>query len=401
MGHFQDSRFFGFSGRAIWVTVVLGGIVVGLFFIPETIKFALNSGRASGSKKVAALDAKRDGGASGRAAPADRGSLSPALLKDISATVSTAPAPVRTGPETGARKTAEGHDRENSSLFSGWNFRVKAGEPRGGVQIPSNLSLDGFGSKDFQALIKQGGVDVRSFVRRRLSNNAQGEEIALAFVKRLEVAGRESSKELSTSQVQSGLRDLHVGTLQDLYRAGADRGLVLEWLKIPIVNFIDEKVGVNASKQVRASFAPRMVLKGVSVRQRRSGGWGLDGRSPANLSAELGLTGSDIERVVVFANGRRVGEYPGPAPRGDNARFVRVSGEASGVWTFVAYDRFGARPFWKSYSFYPRVRRFRQSATGEYQVLFRPESAPNSLDRFFVVGSSVSRQTSDPMVSMF
>lgn len=401
MGDFQDSRFFGFSGRTIWVTIVLVGIVVGLFFIPETIKFALNSGRSSGGKKIASVDPKRDGGAQTRVLPVDRGSLSPALLRDISSSVAAAPTPARNPTQGGGRKASEGHDREEPGIFSGWNFKVKAGEPRGTTQVPSNLSLESIGSKEFQNLIRQSNVDVRSFVKRKLYNNAAGEEVVLSFVRQLDDVARESSKEAATHQAQAGVRDLHVKTIQDLYRSGADRGVVLEWLKVPIVSLIDEKAGVNAVRQVRTSFAPRMTLKGVSVRQRRTQGWGLDGRSSASLSADVGFIGSDVERVVVYANGRRISESPGPAPRGDNTRVMRVNGDASGVWTFVAYDRFGARPYWKSYSFYPRVRRFRQSATGEYQIAFRPESAPNSLDRFFVVGSSLSRQTSDPMVSKF
>jgi hypothetical protein len=71
------------------------------------------------------------------------------------------------------------------------------------------------------------------------------------------------------------------------------------------------------------------------------------------------------------------------------------------VWTFVAYDRFGARPYWKSYSFYPKVRRFRQGRSGEYVIAFKPNSAPNSLDRFFLVGSSALRQSGDSMISTF
>ena len=90
MGNFQDSRFFGFSGRTLWVTVVIVAVVVGLFFIPETIKFALYSKKLptvsrslSESKK---LPAKVE---------TDRAAISPEALKAISSSVSTTPAPAK------------------------------------------------------------------------------------------------------------------------------------------------------------------------------------------------------------------------------------------------------------------------------------------------------------------
>ena len=104
---------------------------------------------------------------------------------------------------------------------------------------------------------------------------------------------------------------------------------------------------------------------------------------------------------MVYANGRKIAEVSGPRNPGDTNRMVRAGGDAHGVSTFVAYDRFGAKPFWKSYSFYPRVRRFRQNRSGEYMIAFKPISAPNSLDRFFLVGSSVLRQSGDSMISTF
>ena len=217
----------------------------------------------------------------------------------------------------------------------------------------------------------------------------------------LDLAARESAKGIAAKQLLSGLQDLHVSTIQALSRSGLDRGAILEWLKLPIVAFVDDRVGLHAQEKIQNYFVPRLTLREVNVRQRQTQGWGMDGRTPASLRAELSFRGTDIERVMVYANGRKVAEMAGPRNAVDNRRSIRVSGDAHGVWTFVAYDRFGAKPYWKSYSFYPKVRRFRQSRSGEYMIGFKANSAPNSLDRFFLVGSSALRQNTDSMVSTF
>jgi hypothetical protein len=79
-----------------------------------------------------------------------------------------------------------------------------------------------------------------------------------------------------------------------------------------------------------------------------------------------------------------------------------VTGDATGVWSFVALDRFGARPYSKSYAFYPRVQSFLQNPNGDYEIDFQPDSAPNSLDKYFFIGSSGgARRAGDGIISTF
>lgn len=396
MAHFQESRFFGLSGRTLVVTIVIGLVVVGFFFLPPMIKHALQSSGKVGDKRASLEKGSRREGKQGDASA--RGALSPDILKAINSSVEGTPTPKAAPPA--ARK--DNDDGERQGLFSGWDFKVKAGEPNGAVvRVPASMSLDKIGGKEFQGLLKQSQGDVRQFIKKRLSKNAEAESIVLTFMDQMELAARERAKGMSDKEILAGLQELHVSTIQALSRAGLDRGAILEWLKLPIVSFIDDRVGLHAQEKVRDYFVPRLTLRAVNVRQRRSDGWGMDGRSPATLRVELGFQGSDIEKIVVFANGRKISQAAGPRSSDDDHRSIRVSGDAHGVWTFVAYDRFGGRPYWKSYSFYPRVTRFRQNRNGEYMVAFRPNSAPNSLDRFFLVGSSVLSQNSDSMVSKF
>ena len=396
MAPFQESRFLGLSGRTIVVTLVIAAAVVGLFFIPEAIKFALNSPGKSGGERRAAVDARARREV--KEHTEDKGSLSPEVLKAVNSAVNATPTPSRQG----ARKDGDEAAPERPGLFDGWNFKVKAGESAGpAVQVPASMSIEKLGGKEFQGLLKQSRNDVRGFVKKQISKNIEAQSVVETFMDQLDLAARESAKGMSTKQLLTGLQDLHVSTIQALSRAGLDRGTILEWLKLPIVSFIDDRVGLHAQEKIQDYFVPRMVLRDVNVRQRQTRGWGMDGRSPATLRAELSFRGTDIEKVMVYANGRKISEMPGPRSASDNQRSIRVSGDAHGVWTFVAYDRFGARPYWKSYSFYPKVRRFRQGRNGEYMVSFKPNSAPNSLDRFCLVGSSALRQKMDSMVSTF
>ena len=403
MGNFQDSRFFGFSGRTIWVTVLIGGIVVGLFFIPETIKFALYSKKSP--------VAGRSASESKRAAKSEnaKASLSPEALKAISSTVSSnqapATAPSQQPPKQGAGKKSSdaADDGDRPGLFSGWDFRVKASEAGGGVtQVPPSLTLEKIGSKEFQALVRRSQADVRRFNKKYARRIRQAPEITSTFLDQLELASRDSAKGLAPQVLLEGLQDLHVSTIKALAQAGADRGVVLEWLKLPMVAFLDDRVGLHAMEKIKGYFVPRIFLKKVTVREGLSNGWGADGRSPVSLRAEVDVRGTDVEKIVVYNNGKKVMETRGANIGSDGAKVVKMRGDAYGVWTIVAEDRFGSNTYWRSYSFYPKARRFRQKDNGEYVIAFRRDSAPNSLDRYFLVGSSKLRQpSSEATISMF
>lgn len=396
MAPFQDSRFLGLSGRTIVVTLLIAAAVIGLFFIPEAIKFALHSPGKSGGEKRPSIDTRARREAKEKAE--DKGALSPEALKSLSSSVSATPA---SGRQT-SRKDGDEGGGERPGLFEGWNFKIKAGESHApAAQVPTSMSIEKLGGKEFQGLLKQSRNDVKTFIKKQIPKNMEAQSVAETFMDQLDLAARESAKGMAVKQLLGGLQDLHVSTIQALSRAGLDRGTILEWLKLPIVSFVDDRVGLHAQEKIRDYFVPRLTLRMVNVRQRPTQGWGMDGRSPATLRAELSFRGSDVEKVMVFTNGRKVSETAGPRNSSDNQRSVRVSGDAHGVWTFVAYDRFGARPYWKSYSFYPKVRRFRQGRSGEYVIAFKPNSAPNSLDRFFLVGSSALRQSGDSMISTF
>lgn len=403
MANFQDSRFFGMSPRAVLAGVIAVAVVVGLFFIPETVKFLFDAKPRQAKERVALQSDKKVNKPA--ATEGDRAALAPDSLNQVRSEVARAKAGNAT---SSARSSKKGGDAEDSNrgegLFTGWNFRVKAGGQGGeNAQLPQGLSMDRVSSREGVAFLRRGAADVRRFLRTERVDKTEMTDIGESFISELEDVPPAAAKGVPAEEIANRLREAHVATLRAMYRAGADRGFLMRWIDVPVVKFIDDRGGVGAVRKLRSSFAPRIALSDVSVRQRQVRGWGADGRAPASVQLELSIKGSDIDHIVVYANGRQVQSVrPSPAAFAD-VRSIRVAGDAYGVWSFVVYDKYGTRPYTKSYSFYPRVRAFSQSADGTYQIAFMQGSARNSLDRYFFAGASTrpSMTSRDPFIARF
>jgi hypothetical protein len=335
----------------------------------------------------------------------DRAALAPDSLNQVRSEVARAKAGGGSSNTKQSKKPSEGEDsNRGEGLFSGWNFRVKAGTQGSEMaQLPQGLTIDRISSKDGIAFLRRGSVDVRRFVKTERVDKTEIADIAETFIAEIEAVGPASAKGASADEITNRLRTAHVATLRALYRAGADRGFLMRWIEVPVVKLIDERGGVGAVRKLRASFAPRISLSDVSVRQRQMRGWGADGRAPASVRLDLSVKGTDIDRIVVYANGKQVRDMRMAQASFSDVRTVTVGGDAYGVWSFVVYDKYGTRPYTKSYSFYPRVRAFSQAPDGTYQIAFMQGSARNSLDRYFFAGASSrpSMTSRDPFIARF
>jgi hypothetical protein len=318
-------------------------------------------------------------------------------LKDVKA-------PVRRGGSDESLDIPKGSTNKGG-ILSGWDFSVKARRSASDnvVEEPKSLPFDKIVSKDGINFLKQGRGAIPQFLKSESLSISLVEDSIEPLQREVDavVAGNASSTD-NPQDTANRLRMAHVAALRGLISAGADRGVLLRWLDIPIIKFIDKQGGVKAARRIRDAFQPRMSLVDVTVRQRVQRGWGSNGQEPAFISAEMAVSSSDVQKVVVFANGRMINSYNLGYGAPGEPRSIRIDGDASGVWTFVAYDTFGARPYTKSYSFYPKASVFRQDSEGKFQIAFLPGSARNSLDRFFMVGTSARRQQqSDASFSMF
>lgn len=403
MANFQDSRFFGMSPRAVLAGVIAVAVVVGLFFIPETVKFLFDAKPRQSKDRVAVTAEKK--ASKPTTTEVDRAALAPDSLNQVKSEVARAKAGNSSATAKSSRKTADGDDsNRGEGLFSGWNFRVKAGT--GGAenaQLPQGLSLDRITSKEGVAFLRRATPDIRRFLKTERVEKTEMTDIAESFIEELEGVSPAVAKGATAEEVSNRIRFAHVSTLRALHRAGADRGFLMRWIEIPVVKLIDDRGGVSAIRKLRASFAPRITLTDVSVRQRQMRGWGADGRAPASVRLDLSVTGTDVDRIVVYANGKMVRDMRMGAATLSDIRSISVGGDAYGVWSFVVYDKYGTRPYTKSYSFYPRVRAFSQAVDGTYQIAFLQGSPRNSLDRYFFAGASSrpSMTSRDPFIARF
>jgi hypothetical protein len=392
MANFQDSRFLGVSSRTIWLTIAVVGLVVGLFFIPEMIKF-----KFSPNKQVAGKQQKST--SSQTQASGERASLAPSALKDLSSNLKQKSSPQEM--KTPKKPAASEQPAQDEGFFSGLNLRVKAGVVGGSssVGIPAGFTMDKLNTKVGQNFFRASRNDLSKFLNRNQFIPYGARSSLEVLVAGFDAIGNGLPKEANVSEVGQQLQGLHATALQALASSGADRGSLLEYLQIPSVRFIDESTGVSSTASLLPRFAPRMVLRSAKLRQM----WNQPGLPPgAQLVAELGVKGSDVQKVQVYAGSVKVGEYPLGRPDGEGFSSVRVQGDGLQMWTFVAYDKYGARPFTKSYSFMPRARRFGTNSDGTYNIAFRPGSSKYSLDKFFYAGGTRFANTSgDPAVSVF
>jgi hypothetical protein len=394
MANFEESRFLGLSSRAIVLTLVVTAIVVGLFFMPPALKFLFEDSNKtvkskSGSTAVAANSQ----------ASTQKASLNTDKLQQVSSDISSL------GQKPAAKTPSKKVDTsdQGGGFFSGWNFKVKASGAGDtpGVQIPAGLSIEKIGSKDAQNFLRGGVSDIKRFIKREAIPMGVQQDAMMMFASALaELAA--GVKGVSNEEIVSRLTGLHLQTLREISAGGGDRGRLLSWLMIPVVSFVDQGTKVFAAKTIRDRFSPRMVLVSAAIREQSPPDYGLGQGAIARAQLELVVRSSDVEMVRIINNGRIVREVKLGRPNQIGERIVRVTGDATGVWSFVALDRFGARPYSKSYAFYPRVQSFLQNPNGDYEIDFQPDSAPNSLDKYFFIGSSGgARRAGDGIISTF
>jgi hypothetical protein len=401
MGNFQDSRFFGFSPRTAMLGIVAVGVIVGLFFIPETVKLLFDAKpRASREKslppKQVAKNTKSVDDAKAALAPDALRALNGAPQRsdgDKSHNDKTVPVSGKT-----PRKAGEAEE----GFFSGFNFNVKA--DHGGarnIEVPANIALDKLVAREAISFFKKGRESIRLFMRMEGLLGGSSEEAISPLVTEIDFVAAGGAKSVTAEEIANRLRSAHLRSVKGLRDTGVDRGVLMRWLEIPVVKFIDQSAEVFAKRRIQRFFSPGIVLTDLSVQQSPSQSWNQSGPAPSSFRAEFALEGSDIDRVALFSNGRLLRTYRPPRLQPGVPRTIRCSGDAQGVLTVIAYDSFGAHPFSKSYSFYPKVRVFRQRDNGIYQIGFLPGSAQQSLDRFFYLNESRRPETGDPSISQF
>jgi hypothetical protein len=408
MANFEETRFLGLTPRAIGLTLVAGAIVVGLFFIPETVKMLFDGKAKSPRDKVASmLSSKQPVSKKSDSDSSTRAALSKSALKTVNTDSDKSAGDAKLSDIRVSKRAQDSDESRSGSkggFFSGWDFQVKARDwgKEKSAQVPANMTFDRLLSRDGANFIKGSKGAIPRFLKQEGFSGGVADEGIQPLREALSSVISGDSKGASSQEIADKLKSAHIQALKGIRTAGGDRGAMLRWLEVPVIKFIDTRSGINAADRLRETFNPALVLDDLSVRQRKGGrGWGGSGINPVTFRASFAVSSSDVEKVVAYSNGRVVRSFKIQRARFGEPKQIRLQGDAGGVWTIVAYDSFGARPYAKSYSFYPKASVFGQSRDGSYQIGFLPGSGRNSLDRFFLVGATKRRQSSDSSISTF
>jgi hypothetical protein len=406
MANFQDSRFLGFSSRTLWISLGVLAVVVGLFFIPKAIQFKF-SPRATQTAAQRSYSSTAPAPAAKVKAPVavpqddQRAALAPGVLREISEDLDEQ---VVKKPESKQKQKMAEPDAGGGSrggFFSGWNIRVKARTDNAPKDAPKGVAMDTLGTREAASFFKRGRSDLSRFLDRNKIRDVGVREAVQALLSNVDLVANGIGKNVDPADVSSALAKQHIEVIRSLQNAGLDRGSLLEWLDLSIIRVLDAGRSGGVTRQLQNAFSPRIVLRNVSVRQRGAGD--ADGRVNVSMSAEVAVQGSDVAVIGIYRSGQLIREVHPSRPDADGFRSFRINGDGSGVWGFMAHDKYGSATFAKTYSFYPRVRRFRLADDGTFEIGFRAGSARNSLDRYFAVATAGSgtRKSSDPSVTVF
>jgi hypothetical protein len=402
MAHFQENRFLGLSSRTLLVTIGIVAVVVGLFFIPKMIQTRWSSPKASSStSQVASQQMKTK---QSESVTEQRAAISPGALKGLASDLDDSEKIEK--KSDGKGKSAKGTDGEtggSAGLFSGWNVKVRArgNSDAGNKDLPKGVSLDTLNTKEAAAFFRRSKGDIARFVDRNRLKQTPVKVALEPFTTLIDQVANGLGKNVDPADIAQQLVAAHSQLLQTFSSLGFDRGMLLDWLDIPLMHLIDRSKGGNVTASIFNSFSPRISLRNVSIRERESRNSAAP--SSAMMNAEIAVKGTDVEAVTVFHHGQPIREVKLGRPDGQGYRMFKINGDAQGQWAFQAHDKFGAQPMMKVYSFYPRVRRFRRLEDGSYDIGFLPRSARNSLDKYFAVAISAQQvqQSSDPSVTIF
>jgi hypothetical protein len=407
MGNFEETKFLGLTPRTIGLGVVAVGVVIGLFFIPETVKLLFDPKPKASSEKVVVASKVEPQKPRQVKNEEPKAAVAPDALNALNSNLRRGPKDKSASDKQvvsgkTARVKGDVEDKGDKGLFSGWNFQVKANPNSGDTtQIPSVLSFDSIMTKEGATFFKRGRPLITRFVQREGFSGTPAQDAVQPLLTEVDGVISGASKSVPAEELSMRFRTAHLEAIKGLRAAGADRGVLLRWLELPVVRFVDERSEVRAARLIWNKFSPRVQLAGLSIQEGRQGSLVGGVRPNSSYRAEFEVHGSDVDRLMVYSNGRLVRTIRIPQSRASGPRPVRIQGNAYESLMVVAQDAFGARPFAKNYAFYPRVQVFRQSLNGTYEIGFLPGSARNSLDRFFFVGGTGRAQNRDPLISTF
>lgn len=358
----RGERLPGVNTRSVLLIVVVILVIGALFVIPEIVKLQLSltgsaDGEGGASVKPAAAPYKELSGA-GRKSTLDQiaGLIDSGYIDELKAKKVIknmgASAPAGEGPESAPKVSGISWENIRSPASSAALGNVQ----REALEIARELPADKVSSK--YALFN------------------------FSSAVRLVLEGAESS--MTPEEALRYLEFMRVSVSRTLMREEVDRAQYNRWAALSLGPIFQDNVAVRMTQQ-KMPFNPRLTLTLVKVLKPGTRDKRFQARGPAYVTMEGYVIGEDVRTAELFLNGNRLGLlYPAKAGANKRRPWVFPQGNARGVYTFRITDRTG-QIYEKSYSFYPRVRKF-PWREGLFEIPFRGER-DNRLDRFFTYRS--------------
>lgn len=403
-----ESRFGGITRGGFLGLMLVGGLVIGLFFIPELLQLSVKTEGTRGAL-TSPVSVSRS---TVETAPTSS-------LSTVTTTTTTVVAPEAKSSGTwgwwsdvkdwfsslsSPRLARVARDRESTRLAASPDARASLnmisqkldGNSRPGqttwATIRSNESRDAIGQARRDALE----------LARGLPSTANGSKFAIIdFANGLEFVMTKADQQMTPRDAVVYLMKLDQSVSRALGEEKVDRVFVKRWTQISMGPVLGKTMLGQRHDSEIAPFDPQLTMTEVRVVHKgMRRGDPNTGKIDVTISGYL--IGDDVKSVVMEANDGAM-SIKLPLKRDPRGFWFFNRGTVDGrqTWTFKVYDKFGER-FQKMYQFFPKARSFTYQKGLGYQIpyrmaratvgLFRSQDFDPQLDRYFTVAASGDAQ---------
>lgn len=390
-----ESRFGGVTRGGFFGLMLVGGLVIGLFFIPELLQLrsAQSSGTSSGKQTVSVATEKRehDELGSSEALRSNARSVSSESVSQEPSSTGTSTSGVMTAESRGSpswgwwtdvkdwfagltspRLAQVARERETSRLGTRDDARASL------TSVSQKLDSGRPGQATWASIRSQESKDAVGQARRDALELSRGLPTAASlskfamidFANGLEFVMTRAEQQMTPRDAIIYLMKLDQSVSRALAEDRVDRVFVKRWSQISLGPVLSRTMLGQRHDSGAVAFDPQLTMTAVQVRHKemRKG-------NPATGKVEViisgYLIGEDIKQVTMEANDGAI-SYNLALKRDPRGFLFFNRGSIDGRlrWKFTVYDKFGEQ-YEKTYQFYPRVGGFRYDSRAGYQIPFR------------------------------
>lgn len=382
---FRNSTY---TRSSIIVTGVVLLFVIGMFFIPELIDFQRSIGNPSspaGTVNFAGTGASRIADTQ----PSDENLISPSDLLPSTGRRENARAMESESPLAAIVRLIDSGYSEQKSTVAGQELAVET-TPRSPslneTLSDKGISWDALRSAESVSILNKARSDALALADA-MPKDKEGTKFALLnFANGARLVTEGGQRGMTPQMALEYLESLDYGVTRAMVKEGVDRVEYMRWSEISLGSLMDGSRLVRAKREFRMEFRPKMGLD--TVRLASPPGWKKEyvDDNPLGLDLAGFVTGRDVERVDLYADGQFRGNLLLTKPDLKDVRhFQWVGLDGKKIYTLRAYDRYG-NTYEKSYQFFPRVRRFpwTPANVGRFMINFNSGVIDPAVDQFFL-----------------